>query len=67
MRRESDQFMMVTDDSREDTTDGMGAVIFTDEEDCGFFGMLCRIDAHCCILMLFRALPRTLPLPVIYP
>ncbi len=22
----------------EDSTDGMGAVVFTDEEDCGFFG-----------------------------
>jgi hypothetical protein len=31
------------DGAHEDSTDGMGAIVFTDEEDCAFFGII----GHC--------------------
>ena len=35
-------------DTAEDSIDGMGAMKFTDEEDCGYFGtyLLCHIQNH---------------------
>jgi hypothetical protein len=31
-------------DTAEDSIDGMGAIQFTDEEDCGYFGIQLRLD-----------------------
>ena len=32
-------------DTSEDAIDGMGAIKFTDEEDCGYFGMVSLFDS----------------------
>lgn len=36
-------------DVSENPIDGMGAINFTDEEDCGFFGKIFKEPQHFCI------------------
>ena len=62
VRGEDEQDLAAPDDA----TDGMGALVFTDEEDYGFFGTLFSIDVLSLGLTPIQDHPQTSPSSVTF-